>query len=437
MKEKTMQTFTVGFAIFAMLFGAGNLIFPPFLGMHAGKNWLFGLAGFLLMDVIISMITLMITSKKADGVNGIVGILGDRLSKILMLALYICIGPLVAIPRTAATTYELSIIPNIPQLNSVVFSIIFFVVVLLLTIKPSKIIDVVGTVLAPILLITLAVLIIKGIINPLGTIASGDPLSTTINVGISTGYQTMDIIASLAFFIIIANQIKAYNLPSKKEENSIMKNACIVAAVALALVYGGLCYLGATVSNSYSMDLSRADIMIALAKDILGPAGLIILAVIVCAACLTTAIGLVSSCASFLEELTHKKVSYQVFAVIICVFSAVTCNFGLDNIIALAAPILNIIYPILLTLIILSVIKMSALPLVGRYGALVGTLAFVVLEFIETYISNTSLATSLPLASFGFGWVVPCITGLIIGTGLGKIVSSVQSTSENRIVAKQ
>lgn len=414
MKTKILNTATVGFAVFAMLFGAGNLIFPPFLGMNAGKNWLFGFAGFALMDVIFTMVVMIVISKKKNGVDGIVGILGDKLSKVLMLALYICIGPLVAIPRTAATTFELSISPLLPKMNSIVFSIIFFAIILILCIKPSKIIDIVGTVLAPLLLITLGVLIVKGIASPLGSIVEKDALSTTINVGVTTGYQTMDTMAALAFSILIVNQVKAYQLTDRKKEQGMIRNACIVAAVALIFVYGGLAYLGATVSGIYDGGLSRSEIMIQLAEDILGKAGLVILAVIVATACMTTAIGLVSSSAAYMEELTKKKVSYKTFAIFICVFSAITCNVGLDNIIALASPILGLMYPILLTLIFLAMVKSSWISTAGRYGAITGTTIFVCFELFENLTHLTDVISKLPLQSYGFAWVLPAILGLSV-----------------------
>ena len=422
MKSKIMSTFTVGFAVFAMLFGAGNLIFPPYLGMHAGKNWIWGFVGFALMDVVFAMVAMIIISRKKDGADGIVGVLGSRLSKVLMLALYICIGPLVAIPRTAATTYELSIQPLLPQMNSVIFSIIFFGVVTLLCVRPSKIIDIIGSVLAPILLITLGVLIVKGIVDPLGTVVTGDSLYSSFHTGITTGYQTMDTMAALAFSILIISQVKSYHLNTKREERKMVFGACVIAGTALILIYGGLAYLGATVSGTYAGNLSRAQIMLQLAEDILGSSGLVLLAVIVAAACLTTAIGLVSSCASYLTELSHGKVSYKVFAIGICVFSAVLCNVGLDNIIALASPILDLIYPILLVLIFLSMVKESQISLAGRYGALAGTGSFVALQLFENLTGLTNITSSLPLASLGFAWILPALIGVFAGEGVRRIM---------------
>ncbi|SFQ44137.1 branched-chain amino acid:cation transporter, LIVCS family [Lachnospiraceae bacterium XBB1006] len=422
MKSKITSTFVVGFAVFAMLFGAGNLVFPPFLGMQSGENWIWGFLGFAVMDVVLAVVVMNVIASKKDGADGIVGILGKKLSTVLMLALYICIGPLVAIPRTAATTYELSIAPLLPQFNSVAFSIVFFAVVLVLCIRPSKIIDIIGAVLAPILLVTLGVLIVKGIIHPLGSISGGGALYTSVHTGITTGYQTMDAIAALAFSILIIAQVRDYKLKNKAEERKMIRHACYIAGIALILIYGGLAYLGASVRGIYPKDISRTDIIINLAKDILGPAGLVVLAVIVAAACLTTAIGLVSSCAAYLEKLANGKVSYKVFCTGACVFSAVLCNVGLDNIIALAAPILDFIYPILLVLVFLATMKESVVSTKARYGTIAGVVAFVVLQLIENLTHVSAITAHMPLATYGFAWITPAIVGMVIGMIVGKLV---------------
>ncbi|MBE5906543.1 MAG: branched-chain amino acid transport system II carrier protein [Lachnospiraceae bacterium] len=422
MKSKITNTFVVGFAVFAMLFGAGNLVFPPYLGMQSQSNWLWGFLGFAVMDVVLAVVVMNVIASKKDGADGIVGILGKHLSKVLMLALYICIGPLVAIPRTAATTYELSIAPLLPKFNSIIFSVIFFGLVLILCIRPSKIIDIIGAVLAPILLITLGVLIVKGIMNPLGRIPAGGELYTSVHTGITTGYQTMDAIAALAFSIIIIAQVKDYKLKNKSEERKMIRHACYIAGIALVLIYGGLAYLGASVAGVYPKNISRTDIIINLAKDILGPAGLIVLAVIVAAACLTTAIGLVSSCAAYLEKFTNQKVSYKVHCTAVCIFSAVLCNVGLDNIIALAAPILDFIYPILLILIFLATMKESVVSRQARYGTITGVIVFVSLQLIENLTHVSAVTAHMPLASYGFAWVLPAAIGMIVGMIIGRIV---------------
>ena len=125
----------VGFALFAIFFGAGNLIFPPYLGFHAGDSWTAVMLGFLLADPVIPVITLVVTifagGKAVD--------LGRRVNYpfalILAVAAMISLGPVFAIPRTAATTYEVGILPFFPGAPIWVTSGIFFAITLALSIK--------------------------------------------------------------------------------------------------------------------------------------------------------------------------------------------------------------------------------------------------------------------------------------------------------------
>ena len=159
MKKINKDIIIVGFALFAMFFGAGNLLFPPFLGLITGKSWLIGFSGFILADVGLSLLAILAIAKCSGEVGKIFSRAGHKLSIALGCAIMICIGPLLAIPRTAATTFEMGIQPIFNNFNAVIFSVIFFAITLLLTIKPSKVVDIIGSYLTPALLIALLVLI--------------------------------------------------------------------------------------------------------------------------------------------------------------------------------------------------------------------------------------------------------------------------------------
>ena len=415
MKSRILNMFIVGFAVFAMFFGAGNLIFPPYIGMLGGENWLLGFAGFVLMDVICSIAVLIIMAKRGKGVDGIFGILGNRLSKLMLLAVVICIGPLVAIPRTAATTFELSMQPLFPGINSIVFSIVFFTIVYLLCVRPSKIVDIVGSILSPLLLIALSILIVKGIASPLGAVAGGASAYKVVNMGVTAGYQAMDVMSGVVLSVVVLGTITAYGYQSKKEEMSVLGGACVIAGIALVLVYGGLAYFGATASNVYDNSISRSQLMIQLAGDILGSSGTVVLGIIVAAACLTTAIGITSACASYMRDIFNHAISYEKMTLIICVFSAVVCNFGLNTIISLASPILDMLYPILIMLIILAAFPENSISRGAQLGGVGATALFVIVEFLEQYAGLGNITAQLPLATFGFAWVLPALAGMVAG----------------------
>ncbi len=405
-KKFGADSIVVGFALFSMFFGAGNVIFPPYLGFGAGTQWVNGFLFYFIADIGLALFALF-TLLKVGGSENITGRIGSVASNILMSAIILCIGPMVAIPRTAATTFEMSVAPLISGVSPVIFSVAFFIVVLLLSIRQSAVIDVVGKVLTPALLIGLLVLIIKGIISPLGSIVNPHVDSSFVIVnGIKSGYQTMDVLAALAFGIIILKSAQEKGYSDGRESSKMIRTAAVIAGVLLLIVYFGLTYLGATSASLFSLGISRAELVIGIVERLLGKVGLVIFAVVVALACMTTALALVSSAASFFEKLTKGRLSYATLVIIICVSSAVISNLGLDRIVAVASPILDIVYPPTLVLIALSWFGDRLSRGVYRW-AVIGALIASVLSTLSLYGVSVPIVNTLPLASLGLGWIVP------------------------------
>lgn len=405
-KKFGADSIVVGFALFSMFFGAGNVIFPPYLGFGAGTQWVNGFLFYFIADIGLALFALF-TLLKVGGSENITGRIGSVASNILMSAIILCIGPMVAIPRTAATTFEMSVAPLISGVSPVIFSVAFFIVVLLLSIRQSAVIDVVGKVLTPALLIGLLVLIIKGIISPLGSIVNPHVDSSFVIVnGIKSGYQTMDVLAALAFGIIILKSAQEKGYSDARESSKMIRAAAVIAGVLLLIVYFGLTYLGATSASLFSLGISRAELVIGIVERLLGKVGLVIFAVVVALACMTTAVALVSSAASFFEKLTKGRLSYAALVIIICVSSAVISNLGLDRIVAVASPILDIVYPPTLVLIALSWFGDRLSRGVYRW-AVIGALIASVLSTLSLYGVSVPIVNTLPLASLGLGWIVP------------------------------
>ena len=405
-KKFGADSIVVGFALFSMFFGAGNVIFPPYLGFGAGTQWVNGFLFYFIADIGLALFALF-TLLNVGGSENITGRIGSVASNILMSAIILCIGPMVAIPRTAATTFEMSVAPLISGVSPVIFSVAFFIVVLLLSIRQSAVIDVVGKVLTPALLIGLLVLIIKGIISPLGSIVNPHVDSSFVIVnGIKSGYQTMDVLAALAFGIIILKSAQEKGYSDARESSKMIRAAAVIAGVLLLIVYFGLTYLGATSASLFSLGISRAELVIGIVERLLGKVGLVIFAVVVALACMTTAVALVSSAASFFEKLTKGGLSYATLVIIICVFSAVISNLCLDRIVAVASPILDIVYPPTLVLIALSWFGDRLSRGVYRW-AVIGALIASVLSTLSLYGVSVPIVNTLPLASLGLGWIVP------------------------------
>ena len=226
--------------------------------------------------------------------------------------------------------------------------------------------------------------------------------------GIKAGYQTMDALAALPFGIIVLQSAAGKGYSGSKSKLRIVGGSALLAGVLLLAVYMGLAYLGATVSTQYTGSIGRAALIMAIVEALMGKTGVVIFGAVVGLACVTTAIALTSSAAAYFSELCRGKVSYKVFVAAICVFSAVVSNLGLDRIVAVAAPVLDVVYPPALVLICISLIMPKVHDFVSR-GAVVGALLTSALCTLHTYGVSVPLVEALPLYDLGLSWVLPAV----------------------------
>ncbi len=404
--------FIIGFALFSMFFGAGNVIFPPYLGMGSGSEWTLGFACYYIADIGLALVALFSIFRR-DGSEGVVSPIGHVPATILMCAIVLCIGPMLAIPRTAATTFEFAS-PLSGGLNSILFSVVFFVIVFACTIQERSVVDIVGKILTPLLLLGLLVLIVRGIMAPLGEFSELPHLTNVAEEGIKAGYQTMDVLATMLFGVLILRSTESKGYHERTEKRNVAIKASLVAGAMLLVVYGGLTYLGGTVSTLYDMSTSRTTVVLGIVTGLLGKQGAILFAIVVALACLTTAVGLVSSCSRYFSDLTHNRISYQALVTSICIFSAVVSNVGLDQLVGIAAPVLDIVYPPTLVLVGLSFVP--KLPNMAFRFAVAGALVVSTLSAISTYGGVAMpFLKYLPMSSLGFGWIIPAVVCCLVG----------------------
>jgi len=397
-----------------MFFGAGNVIFPPYLGLRAGPEWVIGFLCYYLADIGLALLALF-ALLRSGGPDGLTASLGKIPAAVLMTAIVLCIGPMLAIPRTGATSFELSIQPLIGGVSPVLFSVLYFGLVLSLCIRESSVVDVIGKFLTPLLFLGLLALILVGIVRPLGPIAPAALVDNVPGEGVLSGYQTMDVLATLVFGLIILKSAEDKGYTREPERSRIVAGAGLVSAVGLLVVYMGLSYLGATVSTMYSPDVNRSALVLAIVERLLGKTGLVIFAIVVGLACVTTAVGLTSAAAAYFEELFKGRVTYKTLTVIICLCSAVFANFGLDQIISIAAPVLNIVYPPTLVIIFMALLK-KWLPEVHVHRmAALGALLVSLMEAAVGFGLPMPFLAKLPLASLGFGWILPAALFAVLG----------------------
>ncbi|WP_208588738.1 branched-chain amino acid transport system II carrier protein [Gracilibacillus suaedae] len=425
--RSSLSVVTVGFMLFALFFGAGNLIFPAQLGQAAGDNLLSANIGFIITGVglpVLAVLALGISGK--SNLQSLASQIHPLYGLIFTVALYLTIGPLFALPRTNTVAYEIGIMPFLEnQSNNWAlpsFTIIFFGLSLYFSFQAKKLVDIIGKVLTPLLLIVIAVLILAALLNPIGTIQEPTDayMTNSFFKGFQEGYLTMDVLAAFVFGIIIINAMKDQGALSKKELLVSTMKAALIAAALLAIVYSSLAYLGAISTTEIGYMDNGGAILAGSSAFYFGSYGKIILGIIVVAACLTTSIGLITSCASYFNEIVP-NISYKVWAIIFTLFSAVVSNFGLTTIIEFSIPVLSMLYPLAMCLMVLTFLN----PLFkGKREVYQVSIffTFIVALFdglnaagIKIQTVNELLTAVLPLYTVGLGWIVPAIVGGILG----------------------
>ena len=408
MKKNTKDAIIIGFALFSMFFGAGNLIFPGFLGNSLGSDYLLGTVGFIITGVGLPLLAIVACSK-GDGTFESIGNKIDRkFVLIFTTVLFMAIGPLMAVPRTAATTFEISINPFFPKIPAIVAITVYFAINLFFVLKQSSIVDTIGKFLTPALLLLLIVLIVKGVISPIGTIVNTNT-SSVLSSSLIEGYQTMDALGALLFASIVTTSLKDKGYKGKEMPKMIFKSG-LVAAIGLAFIYGGLTYIGAQTSSLVTGEIGKTGLLLLISESVLGNMGPAIIGVAMGLACLSTSIGLVSVGASFFEKISNGKLSYKLNAIVISIISLGVASLGVDKIVALSGPVLNLLYPVSITIIVTTLLSkylknMKAVRL-GVYTSLVFSFLLLIPGL------NLSL---LPMADLGFGWVLPTVLAIIIG----------------------
>ncbi|QQQ86057.1 branched-chain amino acid transport system II carrier protein [Peptacetobacter hiranonis] len=430
MNKKTTDIFVVGFALFSIFFGAGNLLFPPYLGLVSGQDWFISFLGFIIGDAGLALLVIVVAAKNKGILDEILVRGGKKLARFIGCAAILCIGPFLAIPRTAATTFEMSILPFMPNLGtagSVIFSIIFFVATYFLTIKSTRVLDIIGKFLTPVLLLSLLALIIKGVITPIGPMSPDHMIDRSLfSEGLSQGYLTMDALGASAMAGIMISTLVSKGYTDTKDQISMTIKAGFVSGIALSIVYGGLCYLGATMSTMHDINISQALLVVAATEGIFGTPGKVLLAIMVLFACLTTSIGLTSSAGRYFEDTTDGRLSYEKIVTAICIFSAVVSTFGVNKIIQISIPILQTIYPVMIILVVLTIFTKQIKNDNTFKGAAYFTFVASILSVANSLTGAFEFINVLPLTSLGLGWIVPGLIGAVVGSFI-KTKGSIQN----------
>ena len=419
---------SIGLMMFSVFFGAGNLIFPPALGQLAGVNLTPAITGFLITGVglpLLGIVAIAVTG--GDYTKFIAERVHPKAAVVLLSVLYLTIGPLFAIPRTGAVSFEIGIRPllldeNI-MLGQLLYTLVFFGLTYYLALNPSRIVARVGNLLTPVLLLFLVILFAKSFASPLGDLL--DPLANyavgPMLQGFQDGYLTMDLLASLAVGAIVVNAVKDEGITETRAIGRICIIGGLISVTLMSLVYVSLGYLGATSLSVLGVAENGGVILSRVAAIFFGPAGNALLAVIIGFACLTTSIGMASACAWFFNDITQGKIQYQRVLLGSVLFSLVFSNVGLTELIRISIPFLTAIYPVVIVLVILSLGN-------GLFGgrtevyrwSLGLTFFFSIFDGLnaaglQITAVNLLLEQYLPLYGAHLGWVIPALLGALFG----------------------
>lgn len=435
MKSKDPTSFkemiVSGFALFAIFFGAGNLILPPMMGLKAGNQWPMAFLGFFLSEVVLIFLGFQAAIRCDADMPRFAQKVSRHFGLFLMGIIILCIGPLIAIPRTAATSYEMSIHPFFPNFSPILFSIIFLAVTLFFSINSSKVIDFIGKFLTPTLLIILGIIIVRGILSPMPV--SEHVIGAPIGDGFVQGYQTMDAITSIIMAAMILTHFKDIGLSDPKAIRSQTTKVSLIACALLALVYGGLTFLGASSASYADPSIGRTSLLTTMIETIMGASGKLALAICTILACLTTSIGLTHSAAIFFTETSHGKLPYKWVCVVICLVSFFISLLGVDKIIHYSAPVLSALYPVMILLIILNVIDKGQVSHWVYKASVFCTLIASIVDGLRTFgLTNLSLVKlfdQIPLSEYGFSWIFFSFVGLLIGFLLAHFLPENRSAS--------
>lgn len=413
---KKKDVILTGFALFAMLFGAGNLIFPPVVGFTNGDNWIVSAIGFILTGAGFPLLAIIAAAVAGKDLDSFATRVSPLFSKIFNIALILSIGPLLALPRTGATAFEMMVPQNIEnfQIYKFGFLTIFFAVTILFSLKSSKVVDRVGAILTPILLIVLAIIIFKGVFSPIG-----EPkimgAATPFKYGFLNGYQTMDTLAAIIFSSIILKAIRSGRNLTIKQEMNFLSNSSMIAVCGLSVVYGGLLYIGAT-SYGILHSTGTTQLLTDIVNKLLGKEGNLALGICVAGACLTTAIGLTATVGDYFSSLL--KISYEKIVIGTVVLSFIFAGFGVDAIVKVSAPILTFLYPIAIVLILLNCFKKYVSSDKTYLGAVIGAGIVGFFEMTQTLGINlqflNKIYVKLPLQTFGLAWIMPSLIFAVI-----------------------
>ncbi len=369
----SLRIFTIGLALFSMLFGAGNLMYPIKVGMDSGEFTLLGYLSFCITAVLLPL-------------AGIIGIilfhgdyvqffkrLGDWPGELLLAISLFLLGPIIAIPRLV-TLCHIMLAPFIPWhflhdttsfLSCFLFALLFLSLTFILSFRINRIIDVLGYVASPLLLLSLFIIVLRGIITAQRPVETSLTLTEIFTHNIIRGYLTLDLLASIFFTAIILRILRnTYGGRAGMTQHSfglLITYAGGICIALLSLAYAGLSLLGMYhghgLAGAHEGELFREVSYTVFPHG----SGSFVIVTAVLTACLCTAVALTTIFTEYLQtHLTKNRISYETALALSLLLCLPLSTFGLQTVLGLSqGPLTYIGYPVIITLTFCNIAYMT------------------------------------------------------------------------------
>ncbi len=409
----------LGFMTFAMYLGAGNLIFPPFLGYQAGENFMSGMSGFLLTGVGLPALALVIVAL-VNGSDKLTASLPKPLATSFWVMVFIVIGPAFVIPRAITVAYQFSFAPIFGDAALIPFTIAFCAITILFALYPGKLIDNLGKVLTPALMAILVIMSVTALLYPAGelTKASGSYVSGAFAEGLTQGYMTMDALGSIGFGWIIFRAIRSMGVDCPRATAKYTLIAALMYAVAMAFVYISLAYIGSTSTYLGAEFTNGGDILTAFTFNHFGAFGSLLLGAVMVLACLTTAIGVTTAGSEFYDN-TFSKVNYKGCVIATMVLAGLVANVGLEQLLAITLPVVVALHPVAIALMLMAPVrnKMSQVMIVVTVFTALVFGCFDALHILGNMPETVDqwMSSNMPLYNQFASWIVPSLLVATLG----------------------
>jgi len=398
-------------AMFSSHFGVGDLIFPPILGREAGASWFTAALGYMIINSIGVWLAYLACAHQNQSLTGIATkTLGDFFGKIYT-AIPILITIFFILPRVSSATHEMAILPLSPSIPLWITLAVFFLLSFYVAYTRATVIDKLGKILAPVLILFVIILAVRGVASPLSIPKSPGSL-TALSDGMLNAYNTMNAIAALLFGGWVLHELKIRNIKTREDQDKNLNVIGLSTAVLLGITSTALVYLGASSGSSFP-DASIGVLSTKIAQGLLGQIGLFSFAVIMALSCLTTAAAIISMAGDMFSEMTNGKLKYRVTVTLSTIIGFTLGLVGLSRIVKYTVPWLVLLYPSII-IIILSALyyKFDKIRKSVTIGVIVA-LFFGLGDMLSFYglTSNfiTKISSQLPLGGQGLGWFLPTI----------------------------